>query len=832
MKTRKLISALLMPAMFVACSDDVFEGMGLENNLATNEIVEDLTIVAGLEGNAESRGTFAEDYVKGVFGQFYFEPAFTSEGALVKTTNSTVAGDQVGLCLPSAASNGGVVTNVPFYIAGYQTTPDADNKVALQSLAKNDAFYDLQETDVTAFDNTKDEVNKTLIATAAAKLGAEDYELAKGATDIQKAVFKSVSGVMKGNYVLYYPYNDAFVEEGKIPAVELKSIQTQDEGTAHVVGNHLFAYSKTPFAVEGGKKPAKNMAMTPAAYFFQFRVYNTAAKALDNTIKLITVSTVDNAKAFGVKGYVTAGTTNTFAADAASAVDMIGLEVKNMTIPTVDATEDNYKEDAAVAYLSTYAIPSELAGKNIVINLYDTNGKVATITKAAAGSAIVEGGTDYWNLDLAGVEFKTADRLVYNETSLRSELDENKPGKLILKNNIKVEGEALTIPAGFTIDGANYTLELANSKENKVIGAATLDCGLKVANGTDLVVGNGYVGAAKATNASVTTITNYGKITIKNNATLNVTTLNNGGLVNQTASASDKAAVLNVDAKTPAKDDVNGKLVATTVNNNASAKNSDQKYTKNSGKISVYGSVENTTFANAGSLSFAADMSSTVTVNNTGTLNITENVTIASTIVNDYYMVIANKSVKALDATITNNHTITNDGQFTLSGATTFANNGTVSDNNVFSGLSRMTNGANAKFIRAIGAYNNLTVALSETKITGIKVLDEIEVPEKTSLNTNKTFYLHSDLSLPMAKGENHTIGNIEFNAVVSLAGVITTNSIAVKANGSILEGSNITVNGNISINEGKTLTANAGSYVICNDVTGKGSYSGPIYVK
>lgn len=91
-------------------------------------------------------------------------------------------------------------------------------------------------------------------------------------------------------------------------------------------------------------------------------------------------------------------------------------------------------------------------------------------------------------------------------------------------------------------------------------------------------------------------------------------------------------------------------------------------------------------------------------------------------------MVSAEKYVKGLDTTITNNHTITNIGQFTLTGATTFANNSTVNDNSVFSDLSIMDNGANAKFISIINTYNNLNVALSEKKISNIKVVGKIEV--------------------------------------------------------------------------------------------------------
>ncbi len=289
-----------------------------------------------------------------------------------------------------------------------------------------------------------------------------------GKVDITKSVFKTVAGVMTGNYILYSPFNKAFVDPTKpLPAVELKTIQTQTKaataGTTkiadHVLGNNLFAYSKAPFKVDGTNNAAKEMSMTPAAYFFQFKIYTSGSEMgkSDDPIKLITVATADDAKAFAKTGHVQAGATNSFIADATTAADMIGVDFGTNIKAIPSATAETKNASALSVYLSTYPVKTALVGKDIVVKLYTEGGKVATITKAAAGSAIVEGGTDYWNIDLNGVKFEEADRLVYNKTTLEAELG-GAAGTLIMKNDIAID--VAEISKAFTIKGENYTLTL------------------------------------------------------------------------------------------------------------------------------------------------------------------------------------------------------------------------------------------------------------------------------------------------------------------------------------------------------------------------------------
>ena len=840
MKTTKIISALLLPALFAACSDDTFEGNSIQNN--EGQLVKDLSIITGINSgtDASTRSGFAGGE-KGFFDNFYFEPAFDSNN-LDLTNNSEIKGDQVGLCLPNPTGNGNVLTNVPFYIAGYQATPEESKAAKIFSLKRTNDFYNItgQETDADAFDEAEGADDQTKFK--AMVTARKDAVPAAGEVDITKSVFKTVAGVMTGNYILYSPFNKAFVDPTKpLPAVELKTIQTQTEAATagaakiadHVLSSNLFAYSKAPFKVDGTNNAAKEMSMTPAAYFFQFKIY-TSGTQIDKSsdkIKLITVATADDAKAFAKTGHVQAGATNSFIADATTAADMIGVDFGTNISTIPSATAETKNADALSVYLSTYPVKTALAGKDIVVKLYTEKGKVATITKAAAGSAIVEGGTDYWNIDLNGVKFEEADRLVYNTATLEAEL-QGAAGTLIMKNDITTTVTA--IDHAFTIKGENYTLTLnnditLNDKCNfecktlipasktltvkKDATFATLDNKGTIAFGTD------------ATTLTATTINNEGTITVSGKATLKATTINNKAV-------KTPAAKLTVAYTTA---DNQGTLMATTINNAAGVVNkNDASKTTLDGEIEINGAVANTKIVNAGTLKLEGlSLASTVTVENAGEFNIGKNgqtTRLDATIVNDGSVNIISNSVADNYGKITNNGEITNNGVFTLLGSGQLINNGLISDLGTFSGLSRLTNSADAQVIRAVDGLTNLTPALAEAKITAVRINGDVNTG-KSAITTDKTLYLNANLILPVDKVS--TIGKIVFEANdTELTGNVKTNSIDVNDDATIKATSNVVVDGDITIAKGKTLTGAADSYTICNDIKGEGSKAGTIYVK
>ena len=839
MKTTKLISALLLPSLLVACSDDVFESNGIGGGIENAQLY-DVTLYTGINGGADTKGAFAGGD-KGVFDNFYFEPDWTgASNALVKTDNSAIKGDQVGLCLPNPLNNGNVQTNVPFYIAGYEAAPKADGSASLPfSLDADDPFYALGEANKMQNGDAFADYTAYTTAVGNLKIGTA---VAAGAVDITKGVFRSISGVMGGNYVLYYPYNDKFQKMEKIPAVTLPIFNTQttldveaSATTNHVMGENLFAYSKTPFVVDG-VNVAQKMDMAPAAYFFQFKIY-TSGNALTGTgdIKMITVSTADNAKAFAINGTVSAGATNKFTADATTAVDMIGLDfTTSKTVASVpgNITNDNKNEDAYSAYLSTYPVASALQDKDIVIKVYTKADKVYTVTKAGAGSRIVEGGTDYWNIDLNGVQPTDAERLVYNETTLTAELAKQE-GTLILKNNIELTSD-LTIGKKFTIKGADYTI--TNPAGGTLTFSADCDLQCKVVNKGTISLGSPTKTAPRS--VKVTTIDNEGAITVPVNGTLTVATLNN-----KAVPTTGTAATVEVKYSTNLNNNSNGKLVATTLNNEAAVYQGIQMV-KYAGVLTFNGTVENSTINNDGTLSFVTNASAaknvvanTVTINNKGemTVGLTGGTaTFDATLVNDANVTM-DGVVVANAAKITNNKNIINNGIFTLQGSTTFTNNGYVDDLGTFSGLSKLTNGANAEIIRSVSGIENFNAALTENKLTGIRVLTAVDGAPTTDkeglvISTDKDIYLKANLTLDVKK--QSTIGELIFEDNSEVIGYVKTKAVTVNkgVEARIGKGSNVYVEGNVTADEGASLTANADSNTSC--AAKSGSVSGPVYAR
>nr|WP_302437697.1 hypothetical protein [Bacteroides intestinalis] len=842
MKTTKIISALLLPALFAACSDDTFEGNSIQNN--EGQLVKDLSIITGINSgtDASTRSGFAGGE-KGFFDNFYFEPAFDSND-LDLTDNSEIKGDQVGLCLPNPTGNGNVLTNVPFYIAGYQATPEEGKAAKIFSLERTNDFYNItgQEGSADAFDErgeANDQAKFEAMVTA-----RKDAVPAAGKVDITKSVFKTVAGVMTGNYILYSPFNKAFVDPTKpLPAVELKTIQTQTKAAIastaniadHVLGINLFAYSKAPFKVDGTNNAAKEMSMTPAAYFFQFKIYTSGSEMdkSDDPIKLITVATADDAKAFAKTGHVQAGATNSFIADATTAADMIGVDFGTNIKAIPSATAETKNASALSVYLSTYPVKTALVGKDIVVKLYTEKGKVATITKAAAGSAIVEGGTDYWNIDLNGVKFEEADRLVYNKTTLEAELG-GAAGTLIMKNDITTTVTA--IDHAFTIKGENYTLTLNN--DITLNDKCNFECKTLIPAGKTLTVKKDATFATldnkgtiafgtDATTLTATTINNEGTITVSGKATLKATTINNKAV---------KATAAKLTVEYTAADN-QGTLMATTINNAAGVVNkNDASKTTLDGEIEINGAVANTKIVNAGTLKLEGlSLASTVTVENAGEFNIGKNgqtTRLDATIVNDGSVNIISNSVADNYGKITNNGEITNNGVFTLLGSGQLINNGLISDLGTFSGLSRLTNSADAQVIRAVDGLTNLTPALAEAKITAVRINGDVNTGT-SAITTDKTIYLNANLTLPVAADKVSTIGKIVFEgANKELTGNVKTNSIDVNNNATIKATSNVVVDGDITIAKSQTLTGEANSYTICNDIKGEGSKAGTIYVK
>lgn len=205
MKTKHLLFTMALPLAFVACTNDEFESNSM-SQAQNGELVTlpDNYLLAGVMGSdAATRSMYDET----AFAWLPFDN-FATPGA--------EAADAIGLCWRGGeyTSNGAVVyTNYKFTHYGWlgkdEEKPDLDcdgdllNGQLLKDLGGNQT---------------------ALLAGTWAVADAGKYPNLK--VDAKNGLFNTDnSTIFKGDYIVYYPYNDQFNEVGNIPATAPANIK-------------------------------------------------------------------------------------------------------------------------------------------------------------------------------------------------------------------------------------------------------------------------------------------------------------------------------------------------------------------------------------------------------------------------------------------------------------------------------------------------------------------------------------------------------------------------------------------------------------------------------
>lgn len=205
MKTKHLLFTMALPLAFVACTNDEFESNSM-SQAQNGELVTlpDNYLLAGVMGSdAATRSMYNET----AFAWLPFDN-FATGGP---------AADAIGLCWRGGeyTSNGAVVyTNYKFTHYGWlgkdEEKPDLDCDGNL-----------LNGQLLTAY---SDESTTPLLAGNWAVADAVEYPGLK--VDAKNGLFNTDnSTIFKGDYIVYYPYNDQFNEVGNIPATAPANIK-------------------------------------------------------------------------------------------------------------------------------------------------------------------------------------------------------------------------------------------------------------------------------------------------------------------------------------------------------------------------------------------------------------------------------------------------------------------------------------------------------------------------------------------------------------------------------------------------------------------------------
>lgn len=273
MKTKFLLASCVLAAAVAGCQNEEFEAVNVGGQAASDLVeVGDNFMISGV--GAVAPGTRTQ-WVEGTNAQgkkvlmSYFTPVIpmTGSGAATNTTlgSTAVIAPTIGAC---ALVGGNVYSNYEFYHYGWLATgqnsadfSDCPGADGLYDLA-NGWLYDDLTTGVSA--SSSEDVDAVISwsgnpATMTVKLtgNAKSYNNESYAVpadvNLNSGIYKTENKAMfKGDYVLYYPYNDQFTE-GMIPAtseVAFDDVEKADLGSLDVAEN-TFRYAYAPDMVGG-----------------------------------------------------------------------------------------------------------------------------------------------------------------------------------------------------------------------------------------------------------------------------------------------------------------------------------------------------------------------------------------------------------------------------------------------------------------------------------------------------------------------------------------------------------------------------------------------------
>ena len=258
MKTKHILLAMALPALFAACADEDFVSQGgpsFENNGEFVSLPEGWAVGVSRGTNASTKVAWDLQAWGGAL-RYSWLPALDNGG---------IVPEHIGFAWRGDAPDSQVRTNYKFTLGGYlkkgQETPkfkECDGKLivtngylfgnyASGALQLQEYDESLSKTEMqTSSDYTLNWANNAWTLKNNNNLDMYDTQaLPDGAPDVRTGIFTTEnSTVFSGDYIVYFPFNEEFAETGNLPAVSPASF-TQDMDNknlaAHLNGK-TFAY--------------------------------------------------------------------------------------------------------------------------------------------------------------------------------------------------------------------------------------------------------------------------------------------------------------------------------------------------------------------------------------------------------------------------------------------------------------------------------------------------------------------------------------------------------------------------------------------------------------
>lgn len=540
-----LFTALTLPLIFAACSNEDFETQQNSDNNNGDLIELDANFALGVnKGTPDTRAEYETST-----GKLLFEWMPEVSDADVLTP------DRVGLCWTGQTPDGKAYTNYEFTHFAWakkNATPDVDpcgnykwKNLVFLSEAEKEAMG------ATGRDNGNEHVSDWEPFTV-----SSNAEAVKGS-----GYFKTCNmTIFKGDYLLYTPFNETFYESDNLVAVSNKAFNvtasTTPANAFKGIANEIFCVGTA--TIKGGKT-ANGFFLSPLSGMIRVRLEKDAAatKVWQNIKKvaiysaanggIITQQAIDGrkvnaAKAAGnmaqclVEGDIRERSTSLFAT-AETAFEIIETSKTDIIIPALpqtitDAQVVIFDEDGKSAMIDVDDIvvkSNNLA--NVEIKLTDANALQTdvfyVVDMETFASAMHQ---SYAKTDGANVKVtvKLLNDIIYDITKT----DDSTNGLVYVNKNMTIEGGKIIIP-----NDNKLTIELQANKTLTVKSNIEIQgkncCGNKV--GDVIVYGSGSNNTSKYVFDGQ--IDNYGSFQI--GATSSVTNAEFNGKVNNLDGADD-----------------------------------------------------------------------------------------------------------------------------------------------------------------------------------------------------------------------------------------------------------------------------------------------------
>lgn len=211
MKTKHLLFAMALPLAFTACTNDEFENNASPVQKGELVTLPDNYLLAGvMGGDADTRSIYnGTEFAWLPFDNF----------------KTAAASDAIGLCWRGGeyTSNGAVVyTNYKFEHYGWLGKGETEPKLNCDGDLMNGQL-------LTALNANGNDKTQDLLDGKWAVYDTSNYPNLK--VDAKNGLFSTTnSTIFKGDYIVYYPYNDKFNEVGYIPVTAPANIRRDING--------------------------------------------------------------------------------------------------------------------------------------------------------------------------------------------------------------------------------------------------------------------------------------------------------------------------------------------------------------------------------------------------------------------------------------------------------------------------------------------------------------------------------------------------------------------------------------------------------------------------